>query len=289
MDYEEEQEMEAEALQAILMDSIQMVDGNSNYTIDIVPFQEEEEENFVGVKLHVKLPEKYPDEAPGVEVESTKGLSPNSLEEVQQLVKDFIEEQLTDNPSTPIMYMLVESVREWLLSNNVKGDDGSAWSSMMKREAAKKKEEEAEKEQYEEQMEKITIGETEEKERLLLKARSEGTPCTKENFEIWKEKFMQEMERLKKEKQESGGKENAQELKEEKDRAERKTGYEMFQDKTNSIDITMLSGETEDEEGVGDFDESLYLDGDDDDLDDLDFEDDDDDNEDEEEGDEDDI
>jgi hypothetical protein len=63
----------------------------------------------------------------------------------------------------------------------------------------------------------------------------------------------------------------------------------MFQDKTNSIDITMLSGETEDEEGVGDFDESLYLDGDDDDLDDLDFEDDDDDNEDEEEGDEDDI
>jgi hypothetical protein len=65
-----------------------------------------------------------------------------SLEEVQQLVKDFIEEQLTDNPSTPIMYMLVESVREWLLSNNVKGDDGSAWSSMMKREAAKKKEEE---------------------------------------------------------------------------------------------------------------------------------------------------
>jgi hypothetical protein len=185
-----------------------------------------------------------------------------SLEEVQQLVKDFIEEQLTDNPSTPIMYMLVESVREWLLSNNVKGDDGSAWSSMMKREAAKKKEEEgkaksrlrlqkrdyrapptfappllllfspffthpAEKEQYEEQMEKITIGETEEKERLLLKARSEGTPCTKENFEIWKEKFMQEMDRLKKEKQESGGKENAQELKEEKDRAERKTGYEV--------------------------------------------------------------
>ena len=40
-----------QALQAILMDSIQIVDGNSNYTIDIVPFQEEEEENFVGVKV----------------------------------------------------------------------------------------------------------------------------------------------------------------------------------------------------------------------------------------------
>ena len=66
------------------------------------------------------------------------------MEEVQTLVKDFIVEQQTDNPSAPIMYMLVESVREWLLDNNVKGDDGSAWSSMMKREAAKKKEEEGE-------------------------------------------------------------------------------------------------------------------------------------------------
>ena len=64
----------------------------------------------------------------------------------------------------------------------------------------------------------------------------------------------------------------------------------MFQDKTASIDPILLSGETEDEEGVGDFDESLYLDGDDDDLDDLDFEDDDDDDDEiEEDGDEDDI
>ncbi|GMH77475.1 hypothetical protein TrRE_jg412 [Triparma retinervis] len=240
MDYEEEQELEAEALQAILMDSIEMGDSNSSYTIDIVPFQEEEEENFVGVKL----PEKYPDEAPGVEVESMKGLSPNSLEEVQTLVKDFIVEQQTDNPSAPIMYMLVESVREWLLDNNVKGDDGSAWSSMMKREAAKKKEEEGES-----------------------------------------------MENLRKLKQESvGGKEASQDQKEEKDKAARKTGYEMFQDKTASIDPILLSGETEDEEGVGDFDETLYLDGDDDDLDDLDFEDDDDDDDEiEEDGDEDDI
>ena len=52
---------------------------------------------------------------------------------------------------------------------------------------------------------------------------------------------------------------------------------QMFQDKTASIDPILLSGETEDEEGVGDLDETLFLDGDDDDLDDLDFEDDDDD------------
>jgi hypothetical protein len=77
-------------------------------------------------------------------------------------------------------------------------------------------------------MEKITIGETEEKERELLKARSEGTPCTKENFDIWKAKFMEEMENLRKLKQESvGGKEASQDQKEEKDKAARKTGYEV--------------------------------------------------------------
>jgi len=64
-----------------------------------------------------------------------------------------------------MMYMVIEYVREWLGENNVKGDDGSAWATMMKRQKAEKKKDEEETQEFEEQVEKMKITETEERER----------------------------------------------------------------------------------------------------------------------------
>jgi len=107
--------------------------------------------------------------------------------------------------------------------------------------------------------------------------RSDGTPCTQENFDEWKRKFDEEM----------NVKEGNDEVQKEKDvMKDRKTGYDVFRDKIGgNIDPSLLEGDEGGDEDVMDFDESLYLEGSDEDLDDMDFDDD----EEEEEEDEDDV
>lgn len=111
----------------------------------------------------------------------------------------------------------------------------------------------------------------------VRKRRAEGTPCNRDSFEIWKSKFDQEMAALA-----AANLENAEEksmakkkiVKDEK--ADRKTGFEHFSDKTNNMEALEAAAEQAelDEsamEDLDDVDEDLF--DDDEDLDDLDFED----------------
>ncbi|CAN0262620.1 unnamed protein product, partial [Ectocarpus fasciculatus] len=41
----------------------------------------------VGIDFTCRIPERYPDEAPGVDVEATKGLTPKQIEELQALAQ----------------------------------------------------------------------------------------------------------------------------------------------------------------------------------------------------------
>jgi hypothetical protein len=127
------------------------------------------------------------------------------------------------------------------------------------------------------QIEDMTEAEREELE--VTKRRAEGTPCTKENFEKWQARFLQEMaEALARgdDNDDKGGKkkDKAKEV----DKSGRLTGFALFSNKMANLDALEAAAE-EAEQGF-DADEELFQD--DIDLDDLDFDDEDDAEEDEE-------
>lgn len=80
----------------------------------------------------------------------------------------------------------------------------------------------------------LTEAETEEQE--VRKRRAEGTPCTKENFEAWRERFNKEME-AKKDQDEANvvtdnGKKKKQQVEKKEDKTGRITGFLHFSGKT---------------------------------------------------------
>ena len=134
-------------------------------------------------------------------------------------------------------------------------------------------------------------------ELIVTKRRAEGTPCNKENFNIWLKKFDEEMiqnEIIQKELLQQQGTDNNVNSKKsastsaiDEIKKNRLTGYQYFSDKTNQINYEALeaaaeaAGETQtndDGDDDDDVDEDLF--DDDVDLDDLDFDDEEDDEED---------
>ena len=134
--------------------------------------------------------------------------------------------------------------------------------------------------------------EAEEADLALRKRRAEGTPCTDETFDAWRDKFDAEM----KEKELEDAATRAAESrkggggggeKKEVDKTGRLTGYQQFSDKTGTFNLDAIEAAAENaerdpdeedddnEEDLDGVDEELF-DVDDDDLDDLDFDDDDD-------------
>lgn len=126
----------------------------------------------------------------------------------------------------------------------------------------------------------LTEAETEEQE--VRKRRAEGTPCNKENFEAWRERFNQEME-AKKDHDEANavadtGKKKKQVEKKE-DKTGRVTGFLHFSGKNleaieRAAEAAASQDLTEAERAELAIDEDLF--DDDEDLDDLDFDSDDD-------------
>jgi gluconate kinase len=125
---------------------------------------------------------------------------------------------------------------------------------------------------------------TEVEEQTVRKRRAEGTPCNKENFEIWRQKFAKEM--AEKEAEEEAIKaESAVKKQKEKvvDKTGRITGFLHFSGKAgkNLEEMERAAEEAEIDPDELDVDEDLFDLEDDEDLDDLDFDDDEDDDGDE--------
>lgn len=146
---------------------------------------------------------------------------------------------------------------------------------------------------FESQKVKEVMSQAEKEEIEVRRRRAEGTPCTKENFENWKQKFEAEMAKEAENKDVGNGtmKDKSNNKKKakpnvvtlEEQMAGRLTGFEQFNNKKGSMDMDLLekaaeeaaAGPADEDEEVDvddlDVDEDLF--DDDDDLDDLDFDD----------------
>jgi hypothetical protein len=288
----EEQEMEAEALQAIFDTSFEVLSSTQpfQWSVRLLPVDcggDEEEEKFqnhVAVKLVATIPETYPEESlPELDIIVLKGLAEEQRQKLLQIAND--ESQA--NIGMPAVFAICEAVRTWLGDNNVKGlDDGSMHAQMMRRAMEEAKAKEKLNLQYESQKveEELTAAELEEIE--VRKRRAEGTPCNEENFLAWREKFDKEMEEEaiknanidKKEKSSNNKKKgNANTAKKDDDIENRLTGYQQFSGKIgllNMEEIEKAADQAENEPSDLDVealnvDEDLF--DDEEDLDDLDF------------------
>lgn len=143
-DQQEEQEMEAEALEAIFEDSFEIIEGSAQPFVWKVTLWPEatsaDAENHVGVSLQFTLPPNYPDEAlPDCEVSILKGLTSDHAAQLLELAK----EEAQANEGVPSIFAVCERIREWLVENNQKGhDDVSMHAQMLRRDAEAKKKQE---------------------------------------------------------------------------------------------------------------------------------------------------
>mmetsp|Transcript_20916 Transcript_20916/g.43721 ORF Transcript_20916/g.43721 Transcript_20916/m.43721 type:complete len:182 (-) Transcript_20916:1049-1594(-) len=140
-DHAEEQEMEAEALEAIFDTHFAVqsptAEGRPQWTVDIYPEtasdpDELQELNHVAIQLHITLPETYPDEAlPILQVNILKGLAPDPHGDDLLVAA---QEEAAANEGLPCIYAIAERLREWLAENNRPGlDDISMHAQMMRK------------------------------------------------------------------------------------------------------------------------------------------------------------
>lgn len=121
-DYVLEQEMEIEALEAILMDDFkELHTGESGlstsrrcFQIAISPQEEEEADEQINSSVRLALifshTEKYPDEPPLLDVKSLKGIQPGDL----RTLREKLEQEATENLGMAMIFTLVTSAKEWL-------------------------------------------------------------------------------------------------------------------------------------------------------------------------------
>lgn len=120
-DYEQEQEMELEALQAILMDDIKEIDPSESgidtnsrcFEILLSP-QDDDFDEAAHVPVQMALvfahTEKYPDEPPLVNIKSVRGIKPDDLTSL----KEKLDQEATENLGMAMIYTLLDSAKEWL-------------------------------------------------------------------------------------------------------------------------------------------------------------------------------
>ncbi|XP_010690076.2 uncharacterized protein LOC104903684 [Beta vulgaris subsp. vulgaris] len=129
-DYLQEQEMEIEALEAILMDDFKEIHSgesglntsNKCYHITITP-QDDEEDDSASMPVELALifshTENYPDEPPLLNVLSIRGIPIEDL----RFLKEKLKQEATENLGMAMVYTLVTSAKEWLSGRF--GQDGA--------------------------------------------------------------------------------------------------------------------------------------------------------------------
>jgi hypothetical protein len=135
----EEQEMEAEALEAIFASNFKRTTKNE-WTIDLYPNIADGEVNHVGCQLIVVLPSDYPTALPRLNVRVLQGLA---QDEHCQLLQALADEEAQVNEGLPSIFAVCERLREWLVENNVKGlDDQSMHAQMLRKQLQQSKQSE---------------------------------------------------------------------------------------------------------------------------------------------------
>ncbi|KAI5651206.1 hypothetical protein M9H77_37211 [Catharanthus roseus] len=128
-DYVQEQEMEIEALEAILMDDFKEIHSSESglntsnrcFQITVYPQEDETDESNPSVVLALIFShtEKYPDEPPLLSVRSLKGIQSGDL----AALKEKLVQEASDNLGMAMIYTLVTSAKEWLLESFAQDGD----------------------------------------------------------------------------------------------------------------------------------------------------------------------
>lgn len=201
MDYEEEQQMELEALEAILGEDgvikyIGTIPSGWNedrpvYKVNVKP-ETDEDDMDISFDLLFQHTDMYPEEVPLLKVSSTRGLSDTDAEALTAAMVEAAEE----NVGMASIFAVMQAAKEWL-------ENRAGVEAAIDPATKKKMEEEAE-------------------ERRRLDARAYGTPVTPESFAVWRAKFDAEI---------AAAREASGEAAREAEKAARKTGKQWFTEK----------------------------------------------------------
>lgn len=195
----EEQAEEIEALQAIYVEEFEFLEGCDETTIPykfkikLIP-NPDGGDNFVALDMICTMPDGYPEErGPDITIDIKKGISDKQKPELEEL----IQTQTMENIGMPSLYIIAEAVREWLVDNNVEGQDGSMYAEMMRRmqqkDVEKKKIDTKKANALLADSEKSAIVGPDREEEERIRKRQAGTAMSVEAFEAWKTAFDKEM------------------------------------------------------------------------------------------------
>mmetsp|Transcript_13868 Transcript_13868/g.29929 ORF Transcript_13868/g.29929 Transcript_13868/m.29929 type:complete len:259 (+) Transcript_13868:285-1061(+) len=172
-DYESEQTMELEALEAILMDDLQVYSGmlpdtwaavGQTYKVVIDPREEGEEAAAHDEEKLMELlfahTAKYPEEPPCLRLRAVRGLSDADI----AAGTAHLEQQVQENLGMAMIFTLVTAAREWL--RNIAGSGAGAVDPELERRR-----------------------QADEEEAKRAAARAHGTPVTIDSFNAWKAKY----------------------------------------------------------------------------------------------------
>ncbi len=204
IDCHEEQFLEIEALDAIFVDEFELINQQPvTYEVIINADRNQEDDNYIVVKLKIEYPEEYPKVMPKFQF---KNLSPvhlniSDFNQCHAMFKEKAEEMVGEQ----MIFEVIENIREFLVNKN----DVFVEAKLKEAEEQKVKEE---------NMGKVFIAEK----------KLDYEPVNKESFTKWLVAFTAERDAIK-----------AQELKsrtkEQIDRDTRKSGKLYFQEKQGII------------------------------------------------------
>jgi len=188
--HEEEQALEIEALQSIFEEGKELTTiSETEFKIKLVPFPAGEEENHVGVTLHVVYTADYPDSAPDWSL-----VDPKLPDEKLAMLQAAVEEVVTSSLGMAMVYSMAEACQDFLKENNQKVL--SMHEEMLKRQGQTGEGAQEEGEDDADDDDEDEDGPSPEEE---WKGLAEKTLCpederiTADSFAKWKAKFDQEM------------------------------------------------------------------------------------------------
>ena len=255
MDNREEQENEVEALECIFVDEFELLFNDPfKYEITLHTDRDDEDLDFIKVKLVIEYPLDYPLVVPKFQIKnlSLGKLTPNQMYDCENLFRDTAEEMKGE----PMMFDITERIKEYLQGVN----DTFVEIKEQEDEEARKREEEV-KETF---------------KGMIADTKINYKPVTAVSFVEWDEKFQAEMLEKKMAEQQ---KETAPEKKKRLEMDARLTGKQFFVQKNmvtddhetfdeDEFDINALREQKREEEEKMCYDEELF---DDEDVDDIDF------------------